>query len=89
MFFPKTNREGMEHFSARRDVKIPATREFRSFSKLKHFEYVETSLIACNKATVLQVKAEPAFLDYLMCIIKKCSSYVGGNMNSVLLSSLE
>lgn len=89
MFFPKTNHEGMEHFSASKNVKIPASREFRSFSKLKHFEYVETSLIACNKVAVLQVKAEPMFLDYLMCIIKKCSSYVGGNMNSVLLNSLE
>lgn len=79
----------MKHCSASKDVKIPDSREFCSFSKLKHFEYVETSLIACNKAAVLQVKAEPAFLDYLMCIIKKRSSYVGGNMNSVLLNSLE
>lgn len=88
MFFEKTNCEDMEHFSASKDVKIPYRRKFQ-FQYLKYFGYVETSLIACNKAAVLQVKAEPAFLDYLMCFIKKCSSYVEGNMNSVLLNSLE
>lgn len=79
----------MKSFSASRGAKIPNIREVRSFSKLEHFEYVETGLIACNKAAGLQVKAEPTFQDYLMCIIKKCSSYVGGNINSVLLNNLE
>lgn len=48
MLFPKTNYEVMEHFSASKDVKISDSREFQSFSKLKHFGYVETSLISCS-----------------------------------------
>lgn len=82
----------MEYFSVSNSTKIPDSREVRSFSKLEYsvnFEYVETGLIACNKAAVLQVKAEPTFQDYLVCIIKKCSSYVGGSINSVLLNNLE
>lgn len=79
----------MEYFSASKGANIPDSREVRSFSKLEHFEYVETGLTACNKAAVFQVKAEPTFQNYLMCIIKKSSSYVGGNKNSVLLNNLE
>lgn len=30
------------------------------------FEHGETDLIACNKAEVLAMKAEPTFQDYLM-----------------------
>lgn len=89
MFFPKINQKGMDYFSASKGAKIPDRREVKIFSKLEHFVYVETGLIACNKAAVLQVKAEPTFQDYLMFIIKKCSSYVGGNTNSVLLNNLE
>lgn len=37
-----------------------------SFSKIGRFEHGETDLIACNKAEVLPMKAEPTFQDYLM-----------------------
>lgn len=78
----------MEYFCASKGAKIPDSGQLRSFSKLEHFEYVETGLIACNKAAVLQVKAEPTFQDYLMCITKKCSS-CWRKYKLVLLNKLE
>lgn len=40
----------MEYFSASKDAKIPDSREVKGFRKLKHFEYVEVGLMACDKA---------------------------------------
>lgn len=34
----------MEQFCASKVAKIPGSREVRSFSKLEHFEYVESGL---------------------------------------------